>query len=135
MTDQIIALLAKRAIAGDVIDGGTDHDGQTFIAVVDQCDMLFSGDTMAMHVAIARGKHVVVLFGPTCEQEIDVFGRGEKLIADVACAPCYKRVCDHDDACIDAVSVQSAADAVSRVLRRSVQKDVSLPVMPLRRAG
>jgi heptosyltransferase-2 len=83
-----------------------------------------------MHVAIARKRHVVVLFGPTCQQEIDVFGRGEKLIATLPCAPCYKRVCDHHDACIDAITLQSATQAVGRVLRRGIRREI-----PLRQAG
>jgi heptosyltransferase-2 len=130
ITDDLIALLAERGVAQDVIDGGTDHDEQTFIGIVDQCDVLLSGDTMAMHVAIARKRHVVVLFGPTCQQEIDVFGRGEKLIATLPCAPCYKRVCDHHDACIDAITLQSATQAVGRVLRRGIRREI-----PLRQAG
>jgi heptosyltransferase-2 len=107
-----------RAMGPNVIDTGTDHDERSFVALVDHCDTLFSGDTMAMHVAIARGVPVVALFGPTCEQEIDLFGRGEKLVARVPCGPCYKRHCDQSDACVGAVSVEEARDAIERTLPR-----------------
>lgn len=135
--DAILADLRSGGLARDVFDAGTSHAEGAFVAVVDACDLLFAGDTMAMHAAIARGKGVVAYFGPTCEQEIDLFGRGEKLVAEVACGPCYKRRCDQDNQCIDAVTPRQAADAVSRVLER-VRRQVRvfpLPLAPMRRAG
>ncbi|MCX5659844.1 MAG: glycosyltransferase family 9 protein [Planctomycetota bacterium] len=135
--DAILADLSRDGSNHDVFDAGTDHREGAFVAVVDACDVLFSGDTMAMHAAIARGKSVVAFFGPTCEQEIDLFGRGEKLVASVACGPCYKRRCDHANACIDAVAPREAADAVSRVLDRNREntRTFPLPLAPTRRAG
>lgn len=112
------------------IHSGCENDEQTFIALLDRCEVLFSGDTMAMHVAVARGKQAVVYFGPTCEQEIDLFGRGEKLVAQVACGPCYKRKCDHGDACLEAVSVGDALAALERALARVAgDRRVPLPVL------
>lgn len=112
------------------IHTGCDNDEQSFIALIDQCDVLFSGDTMAMHVAIARQKQAVVFFGPTCEQEIDLFGRGEKLIARTSCAPCYKRQCDERDRCLDAIPVTDALQAIDRAMARAAGcADVPLPVL------
>jgi heptosyltransferase-2 len=128
--DALLAATAGRRKPARVFDAGTDHDEPSFVALVDACDALFSGDTMAMHVAIALGKPAVVFFGPTCEQEIDLFGRGEKLVARPACAPCYKRRCDKNDACIDAVSVDDALAAIGRTLDRLADRTLSLPVLP-----
>ncbi len=97
-----------------VIDAGCEHEEAMFAAVVDACDVLFTGDTMAMHVGVALGKQVVAFLGPTCEQEIDLFGRGEKLVAKVACGPCYKRQCDRRDACIEAIAPAEAVEAIFR---------------------
>ncbi len=120
-----------------VIDPGSEFDEPTFTALVDHCEAVFAGDTMAMHVAVALGKRVVALFGPTCEQEIDLFGRGEKLVAKVACGPCYKRQCDHGDVCVDGVSTDTAAEAIGRAVRAITGVAISLPVLPqaLRKAG
>jgi len=123
------------AAVGGVIAPGSEFDEPTFVGLVDACDALFCGDTMAMHVAIALGKRVVAFFGPTCEQEIDLFGRGEKLVAEVACGPCYKRKCDKGDACLDAVTVDDALAAISRVLDAGTGRSLRLPVIPQRRAG
>jgi heptosyltransferase-2 len=120
-----------------VVNAGTEHEETDFVALVDCCDAVFSGDTMAMHVAIARQKPVVVVFGPTCAQEIELYGRGVRLEARVPCAPCYKRRCDHQDACLDAVTIADAAAAIRQVLPGQQTQEVrhSLPVLPQRRAG
>ena len=113
---QITAGLTHAGLAGTALDGGTDHDEQHFLALVDTCDLVFSGDTMALHAAVARAKPVVAWFGPTCHQEIDLFGRGRKLIAEVPCAPCYRRACDQGDVCVSAVPVRTVVAAIEQEL-------------------
>lgn len=112
-----------------VIHTGHDNDERALVTLVDACDVLFTGDTMAMHVAIARQRRVVVFFGPTCEQEIDLYTLGEKLIARTPCAPCYKRVCDHQDQCLDLISIDHACAAIGRQLDIAARGDVPLPVV------
>ena len=129
---RILQLMRAENLADDqVISPGTEHGEQAFIALIDACDVLFSGDTLAMHVAIALNKPTVALFGPTCPQEIDLFDNGEKLIADVPCGPCYKRVCDQGDRCLQAIPIQEAADSIARALGRRHQGGIPLPVLPL----
>ena len=55
---------------------------------IDRCTVVFSGDSLGMHMAIARGKYVVAWFGLSCAQEIDLFDRGIKLNSPVSCSPC-----------------------------------------------
>jgi len=95
---------------------GCDHSEQQFVAVVDQCDAVVTGDTLAMHVAIARDVPVVALFGPTCPQEIDLFDRGVKLVSDHPCSPCYRRECDMRPNCMDVIPTARIVEAVERVL-------------------
>lgn len=134
--DHILYELRRSGESENIIDSGTEHDEPSFVALVDACDVLLSGDTMAMHVALARGKRVVVYFGPTCEQEIDLFGQGEKLIAHVPCGPCYKRVCDQGDVCVKAIVPEDAAAAVLRQLAQcNSPATLPLRVLPLRRTG
>ncbi len=130
--DRVLDDLRSAGAADRVFDGGTEHSEQAFVALLDLVDLLFSGDTMAMHVAIALNKGVVAVFGPTCPQEIDLYDRGRKLVAQVPCAPCYKRVCDHQDQCLKAIPAQDAARAISEVLEQ-VRKSADVP--PQRLAG
>jgi len=74
-----------------VLNTGCNHGELEFAALVERCQTIVTGDTMAMHVAIARDVPCIVLFGPTCEQEIELYGRGEKLLTGLGCSPCYRR--------------------------------------------
>jgi heptosyltransferase-2 len=132
---EVLHRLRRLGVGEGVVNAGTHHSEVEFVAVVDRCDAVFCGDTMAMHVAIALGKKVVAVFGPTCEQEIDLFGEGQKLVATVPCAPCYKRVCDHDDACVYQIDARDAADAIGGVMSLPVVYSLRLSVAPLRKAG
>jgi hypothetical protein len=80
-------------------------------AQVARCDVVVSGDSLGMHMAIALGRHVVAWFGVTCPQEILLYGRGVKLLADVSCAPCWRRSCDNEPKCFDAVPPEWITDA------------------------
>jgi ADP-heptose:LPS heptosyltransferase len=64
-----------------------------FAAIVRACDAVIAGDTTAMHIAIAVKTPVVAYFGSTCAQEIEMYGRGRKVVSPLDCAPCYKKKC------------------------------------------
>lgn len=68
-----------------------------FAGLIEQCDALVTGDTLAMHISLALGTKTITLFGSTCEQEVDMYGLGRKLVSKPACAPCYKNECDKPD--------------------------------------
>lgn len=133
--ERILEALRSTTGDGGVIDGGTEHDEQTFVALVDACDVVLTGDTMAMHVALARHKPVVALFGSTCAQEIDLFGQGAKLPARVVCSPCYKRDCDQNGACMKDLTTEEVVRAVSRALTESRSQPRGLTANEKRKAG
>ena len=79
---------------------------------VDRCDVVVTGDSLGMHMAIALHKHVVAWFGPTCPAEIDLYDRGVKVLAEVDCAPCYRSVCDQPRFCSDRIDVPTLHQSV-----------------------
>ncbi len=97
-----------------VFDSGTDNSLEVFFALVENTNVVLSSDSLAMHVGIALNKQVVAFFGPTCHQEVDLFGRGEKLITDYGCSPCYLKECDVRPSCMQALTAQSVEAAVLR---------------------
>jgi heptosyltransferase-2 len=107
--------IAARA-ADAVIDSGTGNTLPQFVALVDGCDAIVTGDTTGMHVAIARQVPVVALFGSTCAQEIDLYGRGEKIVANVECAPCYLKKCPIGEICLDDIKFEDVFAALKRQL-------------------
>jgi heptosyltransferase-2 len=108
-----------RRFGDKIIDTGFGNTEQQFMAIVGQCAAVVTGDSLALHVAVAREVPVVALFGPTCHQEIDLFDRGVKLVTGLDCAPCYRRQCDKTPNCMDAISDDTIVNAVESVLRQS----------------
>lgn len=104
---------------------GTNHSLTHFAAIVSMCDLLVTGDTLALHFAIGLGVPTVVIFTSTCAQELDLYGKGIKIVADVECAPCYKSSCD-DMRCASSISASDVFDVCVEVLRKT--KDSRLKV-------
>ena len=62
-----------------VFDGGNHNSYGRFAALIDQCSVVVTSDSLAVHVTAARKKPAVVLFGPTSSAEIELYGRGTKI--------------------------------------------------------
>ena len=60
---------------------------------------------------------VVALFGPTCQQEIDLFGRGIKIVSSHDCVPCYRRNCEKNPSCMDVIPAEKIMAAVGDICR------------------
>lgn len=101
-----------------VIDSGSDNTLLDFCGIINGCDVVVTGDTLGMHIAIALKKRVLALFGSTCSQEIELYGRGEKITPKVECAPCYKRVCEKEVTCMTSTTVDEVYDGVKRLMMR-----------------
>lgn len=99
-----------------IIDTFCENTLLQFCGIVDRCDVVVTGDTMAMHIAIARRKKVVAIFGSTCTQEIDLYGRGEKIVTPIECSPCYLKVCPKTVTCMDVIPVDQVYGAVARLI-------------------
>ncbi len=101
---------------GPVFNSGFDPDIRRFAALVSLCDVTVCGDTLALHLAIASGGRVVALFGPTSAAEIELFGTGRKIAPEMDCLGCYKAQCDFVPNCMDLITSELVADAVSAEL-------------------
>jgi heptosyltransferase-2 len=110
-------------------DPGCDHSELDFAALVERCDVVVTGDTLALHVAIACEVPVVGLFGPTCPQEIDLYGRGTKIRTHLACSPCYRRSCDRSPNCMDDISIEQVLAAVEQWAQSSPPQTAPLPAL------
>ena len=85
------------------------RDGLVSVAA---CDIVITGDSLGMHMAISQRKEVIAWFGPTCAHEIDIYDRGAKILTQSPCAPCWKRACEKDIMCYDQVSLAEILNAV-----------------------
>ena len=87
-----------------VLLSSTERGLRDGICSVEACDVVVSGDSLGMHMAIALNKWVVAWFGPTCIQEIDLYDYGKKVQTTAPCSPCWKRSCQKQPMCYDLVS-------------------------------
>jgi len=82
---------------------------------MDVCDIVITGDSFGMHLAIALKKYVIAWFGLSCWNEIELYNCGEKLIpTGLACAPCWNKVCPYNLECIDMIDLDRIASIVRK---------------------
>ncbi len=82
---------------------------------LEACRVVVTGDTLALHLALALKRPTLSFFGPTCPQEIDMFGCGEKLVTSKDCAPCYKQSCTSTPSCMEAITPDMAWEPLMRL--------------------
>jgi len=93
------------------------------VSAVDRLDVLVSGDTAPLHVAGAREKKIVALFGPTDpKRHMQSSEDATILTKHLACQPCYQGICRNEEtlACLKNISVNEVFDAVCKRLEVSV---------------
>jgi heptosyltransferase-2 len=77
-------------------------------------DIVISGDSFGMHLAIALQKYIIAWFGLSCWSEIELYGNGEKLYQeDLECSPCWKRVCPYNLECIEMIDLKKIVELVN----------------------
>ena len=82
-----------------------------------ECAALLTNDTGTMHLAAALGVPVIALFGSTEPQLTAPLGPGHRILRhQVECSPCFLRECPLDFRCMEALSVEEAAQAVLETL-------------------
>ncbi|HEV8113064.1 MAG TPA: glycosyltransferase family 9 protein [Planctomycetota bacterium] len=90
---EIMAGLERAGVAG--FDGGTDNALLDFAALVGACDVLLASDSLALHLAVAQSVRVVAFFAPTSAAEIELYGRGEKVVSTSPDVCSYRRDADN----------------------------------------
>ena len=108
-----------------VISSETESGLRDGLISVAACDIVITGDSLGMHMAISQQKWVVAWFGPTCAQEIDLFDCGVKVISSAECAPCWKRSCQKSSMCYDQVSFQEIISGVEKGIQFWQQMSLS----------
>ncbi|GJL80743.1 MAG: lipopolysaccharide heptosyltransferase I [marine bacterium B5-7] len=89
-------------------------DLNEFAAIVSAAQAVISGDSFAMHLAVACNTPVVALFGPTDETRVGPSGQAVILRGPAPCVRCYRMNCEKR--CIDSiepVDILKALDSLS----------------------
>jgi heptosyltransferase-2 len=96
----------------DVISSETESGLRDGLISVAACDVVLTGDSLGMHMAISQKVQTVAWFGPTCAHEIDLYDRGAAILSKSSCSPCWKRSCDRPIMCYDQVSLEEVLHAL-----------------------
>jgi heptosyltransferase-1 len=82
-------------------------------------ELMISNDTGPMHVAVALGKPLVALFGPTEPRRTGPYARPEAVLqSNLSCAPCMKSYCTYSQPleCLRALSPETVHTRAARIL-------------------
>lgn len=104
-------IMAQPGVAA--VDTGCLNPPRKFAALINLCDVVVTGDTLALHMGLALHKRMVVLFGPTSATEIDLYGLGTKIASELDCLCCYRQACDQSPTCMESISVEDVYQAVT----------------------
>ena len=87
----------KKIIQGiktSIIDADCNNSLMEFASLVNLCNILVTSDSLALHIGITLKKKIVSFFYPTSSNEIELYGRGIKLIGKGKDYCSYKSKCD-----------------------------------------
>ena len=105
-----------RRVGDKVLNTPTTEGVRRGICYENICDVMITGDSFGMHVAIGLKKYVIVWFGLSCWSEIDLYDRGMKLIPEgLFCAPCWKKECPYNLECIQMIDLDRIVAEVKRL--------------------
>jgi heptosyltransferase-2 len=87
------------------------------VALVERSALVLTNDTGPRHIAVARGRPVVVMMGPT-DPEITAqhLERQRVLREPVACSPCQLKTCPIDHRCLTRLLPERAVAAAAELL-------------------
>lgn len=95
-----------------------DNDLYDYMNWINQCEMIVTHDSLGLHLALALGKKVVGIFGPTASQEVHLYNQGKIITPSIAydCIPCLRTTCHKDIKCIDSITPEAIYDEIERMI-------------------
>jgi heptosyltransferase-2 len=89
-----------------------------FFTLMDQCDLIVTAVSMALHIAIALNKKLVLFNNIFNRNEFELYGLGEIIEPDVACLGCFRGECPKK--CMDLIKPSQVFETCQRVLHKSL---------------
>lgn len=89
---------------------------QIFTGLMDQCDLVVSAVTMAMHLALGLGKKLVLFNNIFNPHEFELYGRGIILSPEQKCTCFFKPRCTAEKFCLETLQPGTVQQAVNSLL-------------------
>jgi len=87
-----------------------------YIDWINKSKLIISSDSLGLHIALALKKSVISIFGPTDEEEVFFYNRGEAIgpVDSFKCEniPCFKPECQNDSFCMDNIDINKIFERV-----------------------
>lgn len=130
--DRPMAEIVKAALPRHKVLDIVGHvDLLTLAGIIELMDLLVTGDTGPMHVAVAVGTPVVAIFGPSDPARYAPGGPLDQVVrVDLPCSPCNRirlppaRCAGHTPDCLNAVGVNEVVAAALTALDRASRAGV-----------
>mgnify|MGYP006278863037 CR=1 FL=1 len=90
-----------------------------FIGLVDECDLIITSVTLALHIAIGLKKKIILLNNIFPSNEFHLYGLGKILEPDLSCRQCYKSKFDencHTENCLDLIENDTIKTTIEEIL-------------------
>jgi heptosyltransferase II len=102
----------------NIIDTSSDQvDLAMLKPLIRRCSLLVTNDTGPRHYAVAFDVPAVVVMGPTDPRwTASNLDRTIVLRQEMPCAPCHKKTCPTDHACMKRITPEMVLDAVQKLL-------------------
>lgn len=84
----------KNNIKTEIIDAGCNNSLMEFASLVNLCNILVTSDSLALHIGVALKKKIVSFYYPTSASEIELYGKGIKIIGKGEDYCSYQPKCD-----------------------------------------
>lgn len=90
---------------------------EKFINLVNQCDLVVTGVTLAMHITLGLNKKIVLFNNIFNKYEFELFGMGEIIEPSKECKCFYSPVCvNPEHKCMDYIQVDRVLTTIDRLL-------------------
>lgn len=124
----LVDTVKRRLPPARVIDVASEGDLLTVAAILEELDLLVTGDTGPMHLAAAVGTPIVAVFGPSDPARYAPRGPHDRIVRiDLPCSPCNRirlppeRCVGHTPDCLAFVSTDRVLTAAVSVLAGSTE--------------
>lgn len=113
--------IAAAAPGARDLSGGTNP--ADLAGIIQRSAICVTNDSGSMHLAVALGRPVVSVFGPTNPVHIGPYGHPESVVrVDLPCSPCNFRKlahCPHSHACMEQVTAAMVIERIGKVAGRA----------------
>ena len=90
---------------------------EKFINLINQCDLVVTGVTMAMHITLALNKKIVLFNNIFNPNEFELFGLGEIVQPEKECKCFFRGTCINPDyKCMDYLKTETVLETIDRLL-------------------